>query len=418
MSRIAVIGGGISGLAAAYLLSRKHDVWLFEREPRLGGHTHTHVVDTADGRLALDTGFIVHNDRTCPLLNRLFDEIGVERLDSDMSFGVTDRRTGFEYSTRSVNSFFAARGNIVRPGHYALLLEILRFNRVARRVLAAPEPDGRPLGALLDDERFRGEFVDRYLFPLASAVWSASLPTIREFPAVTLLRFFHQHGMLNIVDHPTWRIVRGGSATYISKLLASPRTTTHVGAGPTAVRRTPEGVRLEFRERAPVEADEAVFACHGDEVLPILADATPTERDVFSAFRTTSNETWLHTDAAWLPRRRSARASWNYLLGLCANGATVTYYLNRLQRLEEAGARLDYCVTLNPPEAIDPTRVLARMTYTHPLYTREAIAAQSRWAEVSGRHRIHYCGAYWYYGFHEDGLRSAVRVANALGVSW
>jgi len=412
--RVAVVGAGISGLAAAWLLSRRYDVLLLERGSRLGGHTHTHHLDTPDGPLALDTGFLVHNDRTYPLLVRLFAEIGVECLDSDMSFGVTDRRSGFEFSTRNLNGLFADRRNLIRPGHYRLLSEILRFNREARAFVDHGDADVT-LGEFLDRHRFGGELIDRFLLPLGAAIWSAAPQTLRAFPALTLIRFFHQHGMITLLDHPRWRVVKNGSDSYIPKLLASPRITTWTEAAPRSVRRHPDGVELTFRNRPPTAVDEVVFACHGDDVLPMLADPTPTERDVLGAFRTTENEAVLHTDVSWLPRRESARASWNYLLGHAPGAATVTYHLNRLQRL---AARRDYCVTLNPPEPIEPYHLLRQMTYRHPLYTLESVGAQGLWADVSGPNHTHYCGAYWYYGFHEDGLRSAVRVAGALGVTW
>jgi predicted NAD/FAD-binding protein len=407
-------------------------VQVFERDTRLGGHTHTHHVDTPDGPLALDTGFLVHNDRTYPLLVRLFDQLGVERLDSDMSFGVTSRERDFEYSTRNLSGLFAQRGNLVRPAHYRLLFEVLRFNRAARALVAATDASGvgaaapaqggaaaslvdETLGEFLDRHRFADAFTSQYLFPLAAAIWSADPTTLRGFPVMTLVRFFHQHGMITVLDHPRWRVVRGGSAAYISKLLASPNIVVETNAAPTSVRRADRGVILTFEHRADVEVDEVVFACHGDEVLPMLVDATDTERSVLSAFRTSSNEAWLHTDESWLPRRAAARAAWNYLLTAGGSGATVTYDLTRLQRLP---TRRAYCVTLNPPRAIAPYHLLARMSYAHPLYTRDAVAAQARWAEISGRHRTHYCGAYWFYGFHEDGFRSAVRVAETLGVQW
>jgi predicted NAD/FAD-binding protein len=415
VSRVAVIGGGISGLGAAWLLARQHDVVLFEREARLGGHTHTHHLDTPDGPLAVDTGFIVHNDRTYPLLVRLLNEIGVERIASDMSFGVSDPATGFEYSTRDVNGLFADRRNLARPRHYRFLFEVLRFNRTARRALAAPDAKDWTLGDFCDRHGFGGEVVDRYVEPLACAIWSASTSTIRAFPFLTLARFFDHHGMLRMRDHLTWRVIRGGSATYIDRLIASPRIAVHVGVAPAQVTRTAAGVRLTFPDRPSVDADHAVFACHGDEVLPMVADASPLERDVLSAFRTTANLAVLHTDETFLPRREAARASWNYQLGPSAAGATVTYDLTRLQRLRTPTR---YCVTLNPARPVEQSRVLAEMHYTHPLYTREAVWAQARWAEISGTHRIHYCGAYWSYGFHEDGFRSAVRVARALGVTW
>jgi predicted NAD/FAD-binding protein len=415
VSRVAVIGGGISGLGAAWLLARQHDVVLFEREARLGGHTHTHHLDTPDGPLAVDTGFIVHNDRTYPLLVRLFDEVGVERLESDMSFGVSDPATGFEYSTRDVNGLFGDRRNLARPGHYRFLFELLRFNRTARRALTTPGTDDWTLGDFCDRHGFRGEVVDRYVQPLACAIWSASTATIRAFPFLTLARFFDHHGMLRARDHPTWKVIRGGSASYISRLIASPRIAVHVGVPPARVARTAIGVRLTFPDRPPVDADHVVFACHGDDVLPMVTDASPLEREVLSAFRTTPNLAVLHTDESFLPRREAARASWNYVVGSSAAGATVTYDLTRLQRLTTSRR---YCVTLNPARPVERSRVLAEMHYTHPLYTREAVRAQARWADISGTHRIHYCGAYWSYGFHEDGFRSAVRVAQALGVTW
>ena len=417
MKRIAVIGAGIAGLSAAWLLSRRYDVHLFEKADRIGGHTHTHTIPDPDGPggvVHLDTGFLVHNNRTYPMLLKLFDELGVERLDSDMSFAVSCRDPDFEYSSRDLNGLFAQRSNLWRPGHYRLLAEILRFNREAPRLLAHPGADDITLGDFLDSHTFTGEFLDRFLFPMASAVWSAALPTLRGFPATTLIRFFHNHGMLSATDNPVWRVVRGGSAAYIPQLLAAPNLTIHTNAAPGRVTRTRDGVRLEFADKAAVDAADVVFACHGDEVLPMLADASPLEREILSAFTTSHNDTWLHTDPAWLPRRPAARASWNVLIGE-RDEACLTYDLNRLQRLE---TRTQYCVTLNPPRPIPADRVLARMSYTHPLFTQAAVRAQSRWDEISGRNRIHLCGAYWFYGFHEDGIRSGARVAQSLGVAW
>ncbi|HEX5216191.1 MAG TPA: FAD-dependent oxidoreductase [Vicinamibacterales bacterium] len=419
VQRLAIVGSGIAGLAAAWLLARRYDVRLFEREPRFGGHTHTHDLETADGRLALDTGFLVHNDRAYPNLIRLFDELGVARSDTEMSFGVTCRRTGFEYSTRGVNGLFADRRNLVRPGHYRLLRDIIRFNRAARQLAGDERARARELTLeeFLDRHQLSGEVVDRFLVPLAAAIWSASPRDILSFPAITLVQFLARIGVGRALARPTWKIVRGGSATYVSRLLAPPRITARTSAPVRRVTRGTDGAGVVLTlDDGEVHADAVVFACHGDEVLPILADASPLERDVLGAFETSTNEAWLHTDSRWLPRRPAARAAWNYTLGVPGHGgATVTYHLNRLQRLD---ARGDYCVTLNPPGGIEPFHVLRRMVYTHPLYTRAAIGAQARWDEISGRDRVHFCGAHWFDGCHEDGLRSAVRVAAALGVPW
>ena len=411
MKHIAVVGAGISGLAAAYFLSRHHRVWLFEQDSRLGGHTHTVRL----GGLALDTGFLVHNERTYPNLVRLFAEIGGETRESDMCFAVSDARTGLEYSSRGARGFFAQRRNLLSPPHLRLLREIVRFNRVAPSLLGAPDADALTLGDFLDMHRFGEDFTHRYLFPIASAVWSSSLDSIRSFPALTLIRFFDNHGMLGLDTHPTWKVVRGGSHTYIPKLTSPLDERVVSGVNIQKILRSEEGVTILFAARAPMTFDDVVLACHGDQVLPLLADPTDPERDVFRGFTTTVNQTWLHTDDTQLPRLADARASWNYRLGAHDAPPTVTYHLNRLQGLATPE---EYCVTLNPNGSIDDRRVLRKMVYTHPLYTRAAIAAQARWSEVSGVNRTHYCGAYWFYGFHEDGLRSALRVACALGVEW
>ncbi len=414
MKRIAVVGSGISGLAAAWLLSRRHEVHLFEKDSRLGGHTHTVVVDSATGPVALDTGFLVHNARTYPLLVRLFAELGVETLESDMCFAVSCRRTGLEYSSRGVRGFFAQRRNLFRRSQVRLLREILRFNREAKTELRAGTD--ATVAEFLDRHRFDHSFVDWYLLPMASAIWSASLDAIREFPFETLARFLDNHGLLAINGQPKWRVVRGGSHTYIPKLTAPIAGRVTTAAAIQSIERDAREVRLNFLDRQPLSFDEVVLACHGDQVLPLLVDPSDAERSVFSRFTTTMNCAWLHTDESMLPRLSDARASWNYLVdGPGGAPPTVTYHLNRLQSLT---TREQFCVTLNPPVSIDPRRVLKRMAYAHPLYTRAAVRAQARWGEVSGVNRTHFCGAYWFHGFHEDGLRSAVRVAGALGVTW
>jgi uncharacterized protein len=416
MKNIAVIGAGISGLAAAYLLSRRHRVQLFEQQERLGGHTNTVLIPTLHGSVPLDTGFLVHNDRTYPNLVRLFKELGVATRDSDMSFAVSCRRTGLEYSSRGANGFFAQRQNLFKPSHLFLLREIVRFNREAPALLAGPDAERQTLGDFLESRRFAEPFTHRYLFPMASAIWSASLDAIRSFPALTLIRFFDNHGLLSLHEQPTWRVVARGSSAYIPRLTAPLSERIHRRAEIHAVRRSERDVTIAFRDRPSMVFDEVVFACHGDQVLPLLADPSGREREVLSNFTTTTNTAWLHTDASALPLRQRARASWNYMLAADATAPPmVTYDLNRLQGLRTPE---QYCVTLNPGGQIDERRVLRRFVYRHPLYTREAIGAQQRWREVSGVNRTHYCGAYWFHGFHEDGFNSALRVAGALGVEW
>ena len=334
MKHIAVIGAGISGLAAAYLLSRRHRVQLFEKEERLGGHTNTVLVATPHGRVALDTGFLVHNDRTYPNLVRLFAELGVATRDSDMSFAVSCRRSGLEYSSRGANGFFAQRRNLVSPAHLSLLREIVRFNREAPALLGAPDGERQTLGDFLESRRFGEGFTHRYLFPMASAIWSASLDAIRSFPALTLIRFFDNHGLLSLSAQPTWKVVAGGSHTYIPRLVAPLSGDVHEGAAIEAVRRNEAGVTITFRDRPSMAFDDVVFACHGDQVLSLLADPSDRERDVFAGFTTTTNVAWLHTDASVLPVQARARASWNYLLaGDGEAPPMVTYDLNRLQGL-------------------------------------------------------------------------------------
>ena len=415
MKRIAVIGAGISGLSAAYFLSRRHEVSLFERDARLGGHTHTIRVHGDRGPIALDTGFLVHNRRTYPNLVRLFDEIGVETRPSDMSFSVSCPQTGFEYGSRGLGGVFAQPRNLLNPTQYRLLADIIRFNQEAHDALA-PNAPAWTLDSFVRDRRYSEAFVSRYLVPMTSAIWSASVERIRAFPMATLARFMANHGMLSLSSPVSWRVVAGGSDSYVAPLIRPLGDRVYLGQAPVSVRRGEGGVTLTMEDGGQRRFDEVVFACHGDQVLRLLSDPTASERAVFSAFETTPNETVLHTDATMLPVSLRARASWNYQLGTGdERPPTVTYHLNRLQGLTE---RREYCVTLNPHRPIAPAAVIARMVYRHPQMTAAAEASQSQWRTVSAANHTHFCGAYWRYGFHEDGLMSTLRVAEDLGVSW
>ena len=418
MSRVAVIGSGISGLAAAYYLSRKHEVFLFEREERLGGHTHTVTVDSSTGPLPIDTGFIVHNDLTYPNLIRLLAELGIPRSNSDMSFAVSCRKTGYEYSSRGVRGFFAQKRNLLSPQPWKLFAEIRRFNREAPLGLENADLENLKMGEFLDQGGYSSEFRELYLLPMASAVWSCAYHAAAEFPAATLIRFFDNHRFLTITGQAQWKTIPGGCSRYIKPITRPLRESIFTGVRLQSISRGNDGVTLRFTgDRPELRFDHAVFATHGDQVLPLLEDASEREREILGGFQTSRNEVTLHTDETLLPSRSAARASWNYLLHLDGrNGdapATMTYHMNRLQSL---AVRENYCVTLNARSRIRPEKILHNFIYNHPLYTRQAVASQKRWAEISGQNRTHFCGAYGMYGFHEDGVNSALRVARALGV--
>jgi predicted NAD/FAD-binding protein len=418
VSRIAVIGSGISGLATAYYLSRRHEVWVFESESRLGGHTHTVTVDSSRGLLAVDTGFIVHNDRTYPNLIRLLGELGVPRVNSDMSFAVSCRKSGYEYSSRGLRGYFAQRKNLLRRRPYRLYGEMRRFNRDAIKLLTRPDAPSLKLGDYLNEQNYSEEFREFYLFPMAAAVWSCAPSAVHDFPAAMLVRFFENHGMLTIDGHPQWKTIPGGCSRYIAPLIAPFKERIFLNAQIRAVARDADGVTLHFRDAHPaMRFDHAVFATNGDCVLPLIENPTDAEREILQTFRTSANDVALHTDDALLPRRPEARASWNYLLHLDSrNGhspVTMTYHMNRLQSLPVAE---NYCVTLNANSQIHSDKILRRFVYHHPIYTLESLRAQQRWAQISGVHRLHFAGAYWFYGFHEDGVNSALRVARSLGV--
>ena len=409
--RIAVVGAGVSGLVAAYRLGHAHDVTVFEAAAYAGGHTNTVTVETERGPLAVDTGFIVFNDRNYPHFEALLRELGVAAQPSDMSFGVTDERGDFEYASTSPNGLFAKRAHLADPAFLRMIGDIPRFQRAARALLAT---DADPsLRGWLAEEGFSNAFVERVIVPQASAVWSSDPEQMWTFPARFLLQFFDNHGMLGLRGRPRWRTITGGSKTYVEALLARLDADVRLSTPVAAVARTPGGVTVTPRGGEPETFDEVVLACHADQALALLGDdATPLEREVVGAFPYQRNEAVLHTDRALLPRRRRAWASWNaHLLDDTSGPAKVTYWMNRLQSLD---ADREYLVTLNRTEAIDPATILRVIDYAHPVYTAAGAAAQRRHAEVSGADRVHFCGAYWRWGFHEDGVVSALRVAEQV----
>lgn len=395
--KVAVIGSGISGLGAAYLLARSHDVQVFERDARAGGHANTVVHDG----LALDTGFLVHNDRNYPLLGRLFGELGVSTHESDMSFSVNCNRCGLEYSGRRP---FAQPANAAKPGFLSLLWEIGRWLRTAR-----PEDETQSLAEYLDAHGYSQRFRRHFLVPLTSALWSTAPGRALEFPAAYAIRFFDNHGMLGF-GRFRWRTVTGGSRRYVDAIASGLGDRLRLGTGVRSLRRSPDGVELRIGDDVE-RFDHVVVATHADQALALLEDPSADERRVLGGFAYTNNEAVLHTDASFLPRARRARAAWNYRLGDDGR-PTVTYHLNLLQALD---AERDYCVTLN--EDVPEEHVLERFTYAHPLYTVATLRAQSELTRIDGE-RTHYAGAYCGNGFHEDGLASGVAAARALGVEW
>ncbi|MBB3141596.1 NAD(P)/FAD-dependent oxidoreductase [Halomonas organivorans] len=413
--RIAVVGSGIAGMAAGWYLSARHEVTLFEAAPRLGGHTAT-VDVTVDGRdYAVDTGFIVFNDWTYPHFQRLLDTLGVASQATEMSFSVHETARDFEYNGHSLPRLFAQWTNLLRPSFHGLLRDILRFNREATRALVGERlPADLTLGDYLAAGGYGEVFQRRYLLPMGAAIWSASIGELRDFPARFFVRFFHHHGLLSIEERPQWYTLVGGSRAYIPALTAPYAERIRLATPVHGVRREADGVRL--RSAAGEERfDQVVMACHADQALALLDDASPGERAILGDLPYQDNEVVLHTDTRLLPRRRRAWASWNYRLDGRGDDArvSVTYDMNILQRIT---APHTFCVTLNDSDSIDPAKVLGRYTYAHPQFTLAGMNAQDRHAEISGPGlRTHFCGAYWRNGFHEDGVWSALRVARSLG---
>ena len=408
--RVAVVGSGVSGLVAARELHRAHDITVFEADRRVGGHVHTWTLHAGGRSWPVDSGFIVYNERNYPRFTRLLAELGVESRPSTMGFSVRSDRTGLEYSGSSLRGLFVQPRNVVNPAFLRMLADILRFDREAPRAVRRRPAGEEPLGALLERGRYSRAFREWYIQPMASAIWSVPLARVLEMPAAFFVRFFENHGLLTLGDRPRWRVVRGGSARYVDALVAPFRDRIRVGR---RVRRV-----ARFADRVEVDGepfDRVVLACHSDQVLELLADPTAAEREVLGALPYQVNDAVVHTDVSMLPRSRAAWASWNYRLGGDPAGpATLTYNMNILQSLD---APETFCVTLNGGDAIDPTRVLGRVRYHHPVYTVAGEAARRRRGEISGPNRTHYCGAYWGNGFHEDGVVSGLAAAREIGAA-
>ncbi len=418
--RIAVIGSGVAGLSCAHVLGPHHDVVLFESDTRLGGHANTvDVHDPVAGALRVDTGFIVHNDRNYPHLVRLFDELGVETIDTEMSFGVTDSdpespTNGFTYRATSLNTLFADRRNLVRPAMWRMLRDIVRFYRSASAFLAGDD-DQMSLDQFLAGGGYSRDFVDLHLIPMGAAVWSADPTTFGEFPARSLFAFLDHHGLLGVGDRPQWRSVAGGSRTYVDALAARFDGEIRLGCPVRSVETTATGVEVTTTAGREM-FDRIVLAVHSDQALRMLAHPTDAQRSILGAVRYQPNRATLHTDVSVLSPQRRAWSAWNYeRRSGDQRRATLTYDMTALQHLP---GRDRYLVSLNSDDAIDPATVITSFDYAHPVFDRPAIAAQRRFEEIDGVGGIHYCGAWWGYGFHEDGIASGLRACERIGVRW
>lgn len=433
--RIAVIGAGISGLTCAYLLRHQYQVHLFEANDYAGGHTQTTDVEIDGQVYPVNTGFIVFNDRTYPNFIRLMDELGVASENSDMSFSVKSDTTGMEYNGQSLNSLFARRRNLLSPSFWRMVQDILRFNRETKQDLDHNRLDpSETLGSYLSRHGYGDYFKRYYIVPMGAAIWSSGTEAMMEFPLVFFLRFFNHHGLLDIKNRPQWKVIQGGSRSYVHKILQQlPKEQVHIHQPVTSVQRDAQGVRLRISgDQASGSAtasdshaetvleqsfDQVIFACHSDQALALLEAPTAEEQRILGAIPYQSNEVVLHTDASLLPNSRLAWASWNYHLSEeTTTTAAVTYHMNRLQNFHKCPEQL--CVTLNRTHAIREDKILRRCEYSHPVFTLAGMEAQQQHHRISGANHSHFAGAYWFNGFHEDGVVSALRVCKSLGVTF
>jgi predicted NAD/FAD-binding protein len=411
MKNIAIIGSGISGLTAAYLLAKKNHVTVFEKEPIIGGHTATVDIVKTGIDYSIDTGFIVFNDKTYPNFLALLDEIGIGKQATEMSFSVHNCQTGMEYNGHNLNTLFAQRSNLFKPRFWLLVKEILRFNKLCKSIydknIYLP---GLTLGDFLTEHQFNSFFAEHYILPMGAAIWSSSLSQMEDFEFRFFVQFFHNHGLLNIQDRPQWYVIPEGSRSYLSPLCAPFKDDIQLNADILGITREQGKVQLHFKNGIEQEFDEVVIACHSDQALALLNDATEDEKSILSDMPYSKNSVILHTDESLLPDRKSAWASWNYQLSQDrAKPASVTYNMNILQGLESEHT---FCVTLNQKQDIQPDSILREFTYYHPIFSATSISAQQKRALICGKQQTHFAGAYWHNGFHEDGVRSAVEVAS------
>ena len=412
--RIAIIGSGISGLTAAYLLNHDHEITLYEANDHIGGHTHTHDIEIEGKIWAVDSGFIVYNERTYPNFIRILDELGVERKPTRMGFSVKSVSNDLEYAGHSLDGLFSQRRNLIRPSFWRMIKSILRFKKESEEQLNELPLD-MTIGSFLEKNHYPSEFIEHFIIPMGAAIWSTMPNMMTEIPAVFFIRFFQNHGILAIKDKPTWWVINGGSKNYVKKMTAGFTDRIMVS---TPVKRVKRNDSIEIIAGSPqhmTRFDAVVFACHSDQALALLADPSYAENEILRAITYQKNDVLLHTDHSVLPRRRKAWSSWNYQLDSDPERpVALTYNMNILQGLESS---VTFCVTLNDPEAVSPDRIIKEITYHHPLITVESISAQKRKNEISGVNNTYYCGAYWHNGFHEDGVVSAMDACELLATN-
>ena len=409
--RIAIIGSGISGLSAAHMLHKEHALTIFEADSRIGGHTNTVEVEIADRKYSVDTGFIVFNDKTYPHFINLMAQLGVESQDAPMGFSVVNEVSGLQYSSAFPGGLLAQPQNLLKPRFIKMVRDILKFMRNSDAIIA--NNDSRPLGQYLRDEGYSEGFIQDYLLPIGSAIWSAPLEVTGEFPVNQFVQFFHNHGLLSVKGNVQWRTITGGSQRYVDKLIQPFKQHIRTSSPVQQVTRRDDGVWVKAGSVEAERFDEVIFACHSDQALAMITDPSVAEREILGDLPYQANDAVLHTDTRLLPSAKRAASGWNYRISEGSDhDAQLTYNMNFLQGIK---CPETLCVSLNQTDRINPNRILYQTRYDHPVYTQKSAAARQRWSEISGVNKLHFCGAYWSFGFHEDGVRSAVRVAGMLG---
>ena len=414
--RIAIIGSGIAGLTVARLLYKTHDVQVFEKNDYIGGHTHTEDVEIDGRSYGINTGFIVYNDWVYHNFNRLMAPLNVKREPTTMSFSVREETTGLEYNGHNLDTLFAQRKNLISPRFLGMVRDILRFNKESQADLDAGRlPADLTLGDYFKQKGFGRAFIQHYIIPMGAAIWSSGEAEMEQFPVLFFVRFFKNHGLLSVKNRPQWYVISGGSREYIAPLIEPFRTKVHTGRGVQRVERYSDGVSLIFETGERESFDQVVFACHSDQALAMLAEPTNEEHHLLKALPYSNNEVVLHTDERLLPRNPKAWAAWNYHIPTEAGQAVgLTYNMNLLQNIDNAP--VTFCVTLNRTDDIDPSKIINRYHYAHPVFTAAGMEAQKEYHRIGNKHHTHFCGAYWFNGFHEDGVNSALRVVRDLGV--